>query len=155
MLSRRLLAVVIVLAAALFVVGVTRERSSEDNHAEKPAASISAEASEGSVEGEAHATKEHGRDRVLGVDAESTPLVASAVVVSLALALGVWLALGGSTLLVLVTLAMLAFAVLDLREVVHQLNENREGIAAIAAVVAVLHLGAVALAGSSLRAAPA
>jgi hypothetical protein len=41
---------------------------------------------------------------------------------------------------------MLAFAVLDVREVFHQIDESNEGIAALAALVAVLHASAAALA---------
>jgi hypothetical protein len=46
---------------------------------------------------------------------------------------------------------MLAFALLDIREVAHQMRESRPGLAALAAAVALGHLGAGAL---SVRAAP-
>jgi len=45
----------------------------------------------------------------------------------------------------------LGTAVLDVREVVHQLNQNRNGVATLAGIVAVLHLLAAAAAALSLR----
>jgi hypothetical protein len=41
---------------------------------------------------------------------------------------------------------MVVFAVLDLREVVHQLDEDNGGLAVLAGVVAALHLAAAAVA---------
>jgi hypothetical protein len=41
---------------------------------------------------------------------------------------------------------MIAFAVLDVPEVVHQLDENNGGLALIAGAVAALHLGVAAVA---------
>jgi hypothetical protein len=85
-------------------------------------------------------------ERLLGVDAESTGLLVAAVAVSLLLAAGVWW-LGASPLaLGVVALAMAAFAALDIREVVHQADESRTGLMLLAALVAVLHLTAAALA---------
>ena len=46
----------------------------------------------------------------------------------------------------LVGLAMVAFAALDVREVIHQLDEDNEGLALLAGVVAALHLGVAAVA---------
>jgi DMSO/TMAO reductase YedYZ heme-binding membrane subunit len=51
-----------------------------------------------------------------------------------------------------VALVMLAFAVLDIVEVVHQLDESRAAVAIIADVVAALHLAAAGTAGAMLRA---
>jgi hypothetical protein len=42
----------------------------------------------------------------------------------------------------LVAAAMLAFAIFDIAEVFHQIDRSEGGIAAIAALVAVLHLAA-------------
>jgi hypothetical protein len=53
-----------------------------------------------------------------------------------------------AALLALVALAMLAFAALDVREVTHQLDEDRAGVAILAAGVAILHLAAAALAAA-------
>ena len=47
--------------------------------------------------------------------------------------------------------AMVAFAALDVREVVHQLDEENAGLAVLAGVVAALHLGVAAIALSMGR----
>ena len=46
----------------------------------------------------------------------------------------------------------LGWAALDVREVLHQLDESRETIAIAAVALALLHLTAAAMAGRSLRA---
>ena len=62
------------------------------------------------------------------------------------LALAVWLRPEWRLLIGLVVAAMVVFAVLDLREVVHQLDEDNGGLAVLAGVVAALHLAAAAVA---------
>jgi hypothetical protein len=89
--------------------------------------------------------REESSERLLGVDPESTGLVAVAVVVSLVLAALVWRG-GAPWLLGLVALVMIAFAALDVREVVHQIDESRTGLTLLALLVAALHLAAAALA---------
>src|ERR687886_172458 len=49
-------------------------------------------------------------------------------------------------LLAVVALVMAAFAALDVREVVHQIDESRTGLTLLALLVAALHLAAAALA---------
>ena len=73
---------------------------------------------------------------------------------SLALAVAVWLRPESRPLLILVAVAMVAFAVLDVREVVHQLDEDNGGLALLAGVVAGLHLGVAAMALALGRASP-
>jgi hypothetical protein len=46
---------------------------------------------------------------------------------------------------------MVAFAVLDVREVVHQLDDDNGGLALLAAAVAALHLGVAAIAVALAR----
>lgn len=174
---RVVLVTLIVLATGAFVVGVALERDAEDSHHETSEASNpesseseaahketgegeSAPSGEGEV-GSAHASGEssggEGDATLLGVDLESTPLVIVVALGSLALAAAVWVRPGLDLLLVLVAVAMVAFAALDVRELVHQLDENREGLALLAAVVAALHLAAagvaVALRGAAGQAA--
>jgi hypothetical protein len=48
--------------------------------------------------------------------------------------------------LTLIAVIALAWAALDVRETVHQLDESHTGIAILAGVVAVLHLAAAAIA---------
>jgi hypothetical protein len=56
-------------------------------------------------------------------------------------------------LLALTAAAVLGFAVLDAREVAHQIDINKNGLAVLAGLVAVLHLAAAAVAASmALRA---
>lgn len=143
----RLLAVVIVVATALFAIGISIESGAESE--ESPAHA------EAEAEGEAHAEVAgepvaekggEGEEELLGVDPESTPLVVAAALVSLAFAAGVWLRPDLGPLLLVVGVAMLVFAALDLREVVHQIDEGRGGLAVLAGVVASLHASAAPLA---------
>lgn len=102
--------------------------------------------------GESHSqTGESTEDRsraeeIVGVNLESTPLVLLAVVVSLAMAAAILRWPGSTPLLVLVAVTMLAFAVLDVREVL-QVRESRQGLAVLAGAVALLHALAAGLGG--------
>jgi hypothetical protein len=166
---RFVLAGLLAAATLLFAVGVIAERSVTDEHT-GPA--VSAEASEPGhteVEGQAgegaHADEatastpaesaEAGRERVLGVDIESTPLIVLAVLAGLALSAAAATDLGRRrAFLLAVALIALAWAALDVREVLHQIDESREGIAAVAVAVAVLHLLAATVAGRRASGAP-
>jgi hypothetical protein len=57
-----------------------------------------------------------------------------------------------ATVLVVVALFALGFAVLDGRELLHQLDEDRTGLAVLAGVIAVLYLGAAGIATKEARA---
>jgi uncharacterized membrane protein YgcG len=84
-------------------------------------------------------------EELLGINPESTGLLAVAIVVSLLLAAAaLWWAVR-PTVFGIVVLAMAGFCALDIREVAHQLNESRAGLAILAGVVAALHLGAAVL----------
>jgi hypothetical protein len=152
---RSLLVALLVVSTAAFVVGVSDERSSGDSHPEPAAAAESSEASETGEEAHGdEAAAEAGEDEyetLLGADLEATPFVVLAAAVSLGLALAVWPRPEWRLLLGLVAAAMVAFAALDVREVVHQVGED-SGLAALAGVVAALHLGAAAVALSMARA---
>jgi len=142
--QRNLLAVLIVAATALFVLGVSIEKA-EGGH-DEPAHVEASEESQGEEE------------EILGVEPESTPMIVLAAVVSLALALAAWLRPESELLLAVVGVAMLAFAVLDVAEVANKIEESEGGIAAIATLVAALHLAAAWVAFSmrrQLTAAPA
>lgn len=162
-----LLPMLILAATALFVVGVAVERNSGDRHVEAssstPASGGEGEAAhsqgkETGAESQEHAAKPAGReggeasgDKLLGIDVESTSLVALAAVASMGLALGVWLRPTWAALLSLTAVALVAFAALDIREVFHQLDENKGGLAALAALVAALHLAAGGTGASQRR----
>lgn len=66
---------------------------------------------------------------------------------SLLLAAGCWLRPGWRWLLVLTAVVMASFAVLDLREVVHQFDESNMGLGVVALAVMLLHLAAAITAG--------
>jgi hypothetical protein len=144
----QLLAVVIVTATAAFAIGVAIERS--DRHSESGEAHVEASESDGETSEEATPPAE--TDTLFGIDAESTPLVVLAVVVSLVLAAVAWVRPDVELALAVIAAAMLAFAALDVREVFHQADESNGGLALLAGAVAALHLGAAALAVSLSRA---
>jgi hypothetical protein len=155
--ARRLLVALILASTAMFVVGVLLERhqtkhetveTSAQREAEGGTASEAGESSDARAgndsKGSAHV---ESSEKLLGVNPESTVLLAVAVVVSLLLAAAVWWRGGSPFVLGVVVVAMAAFAALDIREVVHQVNESRTGLAVLAAVVAALHGAAGILAG--------
>lgn len=140
------LVALLVASTVLFAIGVSAERSVAE-----PAAHTEASGGEveGSSEGAAHdegASAAQESERLLGVDLESTPLIVLAVVAGLGLATlaasrfgtmpGVLLAIAGIAL---------AWAGLDVVELIHQLDESRTGIALVALAVAVAHLAAAAI----------
>jgi hypothetical protein len=133
-------------STVLFAVGVIAERSDSDTHSEpEPAAHVD----EGSEEsGEEHAEDE----QLLGVDLESTPLIVLAVLAGLGLAVTAASQIGRLRgFLFGVMVIALAWAALDIREVVHQIDESRTGIALVASAVAVLHLATAAVSGRLAR----
>jgi hypothetical protein len=124
----------------------------------------SGEAAEGHVEGEAaegageeagsthedahadevakpHSEANETSETILGINVESTSMVAAAVLISLLSAAALWF-LGTPPTLVVAAVVALLFAALDLREVAHQLSEGRGGLVVLALLAAVLHAGA-------------
>jgi hypothetical protein len=75
----------------------------------------------------------------LGIDVESTTTIVIGVAVSLAVALGLWLT-GRRVWAALAVLVAFCFAVLDLAELAHQVDESKAGLAVLAAVIAAAHL---------------
>jgi hypothetical protein len=152
MTSWRLAAVVLVLTAGVFAIGVAVGRSGghdetgEHTEAVSDEHSETAERAEGHVEQEATARDEHDDERVLGVDVESPLTVTAAMILSLGLAVALWLA-RRRWLAIVVAVFALAFAAFDIGELVHQLDEGRGGLVVLAAVVAAGHLTAGVLAG--------
>jgi Flp pilus assembly protein TadB len=149
----RAAAVLFVACAALFVVGVVAERTSahseavatesHDESAEAPGHDEAAEHREGAAD---HAESE----TVLGIDVESPAAVTLAVVASLALGVASWLQ--NRRWLALLSVAFgVAFAVFDIAEIGHQLDESRTGLAVLAGVLAAGHLAATGTAGLSTR----
>jgi Flp pilus assembly protein TadB len=166
---RALLMALIAVATAGFIVGTTVERNSRDTHSETSSASKAlekgSEGGSGHKEGSSESSERHnegssGRPggkkaneelKPLGIDIEAAPFVALAALVSLLLALGAWLRPRWLLLLAVVATAMLVFAALDVREVFHQVDESKTGLALLAGFVALLHFGAGAVAGAMGR----
>jgi hypothetical protein len=151
--------ILLLASAAVFVIGVAVERN--QTHTETTATAPHTEAGTDSGEtqpepGEgAHSdesgstpnasTTETGSETLLRVNPESIAAVVAAVLVSVLLAGAAWFRPVRPVLLAGAAFC-LAAAALDIREVTHQLNENRNGIAALAVPVIVLHMMAAAAA---------
>ena len=164
--SRFLLAALMTAATALFVVGVTAERGQSDEHSGERVQQLrktgeSHIAETGGEGEETHAPTAggesehdtHAEPHILGVNPESTLLVVLATIGSLLLVAAVLRSPRAAALLVLVVLAMLAFAALDVREVTHQLDEDHASVALLAGVIAFLHLAAAGVAAVQAKAA--
>ena len=161
---RWLLSSLLIAGAALFAVGVAAERNAANNHpetgtetahAEQPATETTehdeqasdAEASTAEQPPAAEAARhpESSTETVLGLNLESTGLVIVAAIASLALALLTWRLNLRPLLLAAVAFAAV-FTAFDIAELVHQIKESRTGIAALAAVIALLHVAAALVA---------
>jgi hypothetical protein len=160
---QRTLVALLTVSTVLFAVGVIAERSDADSHAE-PAAQIEQsgepagtedahdESAEAAAGAETAAGEPDEDERLLGVDLESTPLIVLAVLAGLGLAVLTASRLGHARgVLLAVAVAALAWAVLDVREVLHQLDESRTTVAVLAMIVAVLHLAAAMVSGRLAR----
>ena len=141
--SRAALPLVLLAATALFVLGVALEPHTDEargEHAESEAGEHS-----GSEAGEAATEPPGGEERVLGLNLESPLVVGIAVVASVGLALLAWSRPERRWLMAIAVIAA-GFALVDVAEVLHQLDEDRMGLALLAAAVAALHALAVLLA---------
>jgi hypothetical protein len=160
--SRRLCrtaAALLVVCAGLFVLGATAEG---DSHAETTQPAGHHEEARGAAEGETghdEATEAGGRkaghdgsaeERILGVDVEAPGPVVLAVAVTVALAVGLWIR-KQRWLAVAAAWVAVVFALFDVTEIAHQLDESRNGLAVLAGVIAAGHLAAAATAGLSTR----
>lgn len=162
----------IVLATIGFVVGTSVERGeesgesaahiaaergtveSEEAHGGEGAAEHEEEAAEEAVAAGSEAAEDPSSAeewRPLGLDIESTPFIVLAALGSVALAAVGWTRPRWLPGLGVVLLAMGLFAALDVREVFHQLDEDRTGLAVLASVIAALHLAAAGVAAAMAR----
>lgn len=136
-----LLVLAVLLATIAFGFGAALEKAT-------PAAT-STRTSSGEAAGSTEAGGESqaaSGEMVLGINPESVPLIAAALVASLVMAGGIWLYWRRAAILWVAAGAMFAFAALDVIEVVHQLAVQHPALVAVAAVVAILHLLAAILA---------
>ena len=155
---RAWLAGLLVISAALFAVGIYLERgvgTSSEPAATQPEPSAHVEGAGGEA-GEAAPTTapaesgetpaEHAAESwPFGIDLESPFLVGGAIVVSLVLAFAVLRSASPIVPVAIVGFSIL-FAVLDLLELSHQLGASRTGLAALAVLLAVLHVAAALIA---------
>jgi Flp pilus assembly protein TadB len=167
------LVALLIASTALFAVGVIAERSDADEHAKAENAEVRADGEETPhaeneaasdaeglhEEGEAPGSKATHADEedeaLLGIDLESTPLVVIAVIAGLGLAALAATGIGRLPgFLLIVAVIALAWAALDVREVLHQLDESRTGIAVVAMIVAALHLAVASISGRLARQRP-
>ena len=158
---RAWLAGLLVVTAALFAIGIYLERGVGTSSEPAAVAPTPSAHVEGSGEGGGEAAEgapttapaesgetpeEHATESwPLGIDLESPLLVGGAILVSLALAFAV---LRSSSLIVPMAIVAFSilFAVLDLLELSHQLGAARAGLAALAVLLAVLHIAAALIA---------
>ena len=145
---RLTLVALLVVSTALFAAGAITERSRTGEHTEPATAQAhESEARETVAERPPGPADSGERESLLGVDVESTPLILLAVIAGLALVALVAAPLGRRpAVLLAIAATAIAWAALDVREAVHQIDESRTGIAMLAIGVAALHLAAAAVA---------
>jgi len=153
----RLTAMLLVLSAALFAVGVAVEHSGGETHAAVAPSGTGGRVETGQEGSESHeqaeppglpaADTEAGSERLLGVSVESPATVVAVVAVSLLLAGLLWRYRRRWVLVVVAAFAAGA-AVFDIAEVVHQVRAGRAGVGGLAGLVAAAHVAvAVAVVG--------
>lgn len=114
-----------------------------DESAEESAVANSGPA--GSNESAVAVAKERGEGKVLGINIESLPLIATGAVVSLLLAVALVVVPGRIALRVTAVLA-LGFAVIEIGELAHQRSMGSALLVTLAGVALVSHLGSAATA---------
>jgi hypothetical protein len=156
---RVLLAVLLVASAVVFAIGVSVEKSqTATTHTDSPIAGTNApegsaarEAAEGKspIAGSGGEPSANESERFVGINTESTPLVVLVVVATFILA-GAALYLRSQPLLALILVVALLAFLFDMREVVHQFQENRDTVATLAVVTGGLHVLAAFVAATML-----
>jgi hypothetical protein len=159
---RAILVLLLVSSAVLFAAGAAVERhhdeggtpAVQETHAEG-GSSEEGSSEEGGQTGEAPAvgsSAEVSSEKLLGIDPEAPWVVVTGVALSIALAVGIWV-LRRRMILGLAIAFGLVLAALDVRELVHQLQESRPSLIAVASILAVPHVLVAATAVLLLRSA--
>ena len=112
-----------------------------------PEGSAAREAAEG--RGESATASGETTEKLFGIETESTGLVIAVVVLSLMLAAGL-LVIRSPLILVGAAAVVLGATAFDIRELAHQIDESRNGVAVLAALTAVSHLAVAAVAAGLL-----
>jgi hypothetical protein len=159
-----LFATLLLVSTVAFAIGVTVEKNQghPESSVEQAHSGEASEAHEHAEGGEAEGAESHSEESetIGGIDVESIPIIVLAVVLSLAVA-GAALRWPRREVFVVAAVFCLGFAVLDWRELAHQLDEDAGTVATFAALALALHLGATAVAAFAAartkgdRAAPA
>lgn len=126
---RPLIALLLIVSAIAFGIGVSIERSGEGEENES-AETVAAETDEAGEEGEAGEAGEES-ESILGINPESTGLVALAIAISLALALAVWMRPSPVILLTIIVVAA-GYTLFDGLEALNQIDESNTGMAVLA-----------------------
>jgi Flp pilus assembly protein TadB len=156
---RTVLAAILVASAALFALGAAREHAIHHHETARPAVTATNNGESGShtesgtesrpqssTEQLAQHTSETTTEgRVLGVDLEASPLVAAAVIASIALAILV-LRIPRRSILLTIGIFVAVATVFDIAEVAHQIHDSQQLLTFLAVLVAALHAAGVALA---------
>jgi Flp pilus assembly protein TadB len=148
-----LFALLMLLSTAAFVIGVSVEKS--QGHSEPSVGEThtdegsQAHEEGGSEEGEGAAPQSKESVTIGGIDVESTPLIVVGAVLSLALA-GAALRWPRREVFAVAVVFCLGFALLDGRELAHQLDEDASGVAVLAGLTLALHLAVAAAAALAL-----
>lgn len=111
-----------------------------------PEGSAAREAAEGG--GSSGASGERA-EKLFGIRTESTGLVIAVVVLSLILAAGM-LIVRSPLILVAAAVVVLGATAFDIRELAHQIDESRNGVAVLAGLTGVLHIAVAAVAAGLL-----
>jgi len=161
--ARRLAAVLLIVMAGLFVLGVRAERAGHSDAGSRPGEAGDAHGREGGEGGEAVEGGERvgegaenggeGEGDVLGVNLEGVGFVTLGVVVSVGLAVALWMTDRRAVAWAAAGFAGV-FVLADLAEVGRQLDESRGGLALLAVALALGHAvaaGAAAVAAVTQR----
>jgi hypothetical protein len=157
-------AVLLVAAAALLILGVAFERHAESG-AEHPVVAATGEPQEGHHDESTEGTRAEpgtapdnpggkAAERLTGISVESTWVVALGAIASIALAVAVWLRPSRPVIAMVVTFTAAAL-VLDTLEIGHQLGADRIALAAIAGGIAALRVATIVGSAYLYRSRPA
>lgn len=153
-------AVLLVAAAALLVVGILLERHAESG-AEHPIVAVTGEQQAGHHDEPTEGTHAEpptapgnrgggAAERLTGINVEAPWVVALAGVVSIALAVAVWLRPNPAVTAIVVAFTAAAL-VLDVLEINHQIGADRIGLAGLAGVIAALRVATIIGSGYLFR----
>ncbi|MCW2686538.1 MAG: hypothetical protein JWR37_1428 [Mycobacterium sp.] len=141
-------AVLLVGAAVLLILGVLLERRTESGAEHPIAVATTGEQAEGHHSESTEATRAQpdgggeAAERLTGINAESPWIVALGSIASIALAVAVWLR-PTRPIIIMVVAFTAAALILDVLETNHQLGAGRTGLAALAGAIGALRVATI------------